>query len=313
MFTKNNGKTGIILMTYGSATTAEHVREYMQSIYKGKAPEDLIEDFENRYRLVRSSPLIAITQELARLLEKRLGENHVVESGMRHLAPTIASAVSKCRVRDAKRITGIILAPQFSSLIMEGYKTAFAEAAARHGFDARQATVAGPWSRESHFIQLLADRVKNSLAELNKKYGGNVPVIFTTHSLPKRVIEKDPDYLVQLQTTINALRERLEPKLRWYSGYQSAGHTPEEWLKPDITDILKKLRGKTPAVLIVPIQFVVDHLEILYDLDIAARKQCEDFGIAYHRIELPNTDSLFINALASLVAENSLTNRSRVD
>ena len=96
------------------------------------------------------------------------------------------------------------------------------------------------------------------------------------------------------------MRKKLS-KIEWYAGYQSAGHTPEEWLKPDLVDILRDLQAKKKdKVLIVPIQFLADHLEILYDLDVAAREQCEEFGIEYNRIELPNTDPLFIKTLATL-------------
>ena len=288
-------------MTYGSATTAEGVAEYFAHIYKGSAPTRLVQDFENRYRAVGRSPLVDITERQASNLEKLLGKGYVVQAGMRHSAPFIAEAVAECHAAGATSLVGIILSPQFSSLIMEGYNAAFREAAARHGFE-QHVAVAEPWGTEPHFIKLLASRIKASLAALNKQYGASVPVIFTTHSLPQRVVKEDPGYLNQLQATIDAVREELDPNLEWYAGYQSAGHTPEAWLKPDLLEILANLHKKeTPAVLIAPIQFLADHLEVLYDLDIAARMQCEGFGIAYNRIEMSNTDPLFIEALASIV------------
>lgn len=289
-------------MTYGSATTAEHVAEYFERIYKGKASKALIQDFENRYRAVGRSPLIGITESQASHLQERLGDDYIVRAGMRHSEPFIESAVADCRTAGATSLKGIILSPQFSSFIMEGYKTAFMEAIVRHGFDEREVTVVGPWGTEPHFVELLGNCIALSLTELYNQYGHAVPIIFTTHSLPKRVVEKDPSYLEQLQATIDAVREMLDPKLEWYAGYQSAGHTPEEWLKPDLVDILSQLQDKkAPAVLIVPIQFLSNHLEVLYDLDIAAKKQCEERGIGYHRIELPNTDGLFIDTLAAIV------------
>ncbi|HVV15393.1 MAG TPA: ferrochelatase [Candidatus Paceibacterota bacterium] len=298
-----NRKTGVVLMTYGSATTAEGTREYFERIYKGKASEELIRDFENRYRLVGRSPLVDITRAQAAALEARLGSGYIARAGMRHSAPFIEEAVAECKAAGADSLLGIVLSPQFSSFIMEGYTAAFAEAARKHGFSEGKAVVAGPWPSEPHFAELLASRVEESLAKL----GGNTPVIFTTHSLPQRVVKKDPQYLEQLQSTISAVRAKLPRDLEWYGGYQSAGHTPEEWLKPDLTDILAQLRDKkSQAVLIVPIQFLSDHLEVLYDLDIAARKQCEDFGIDYNRIELPNTNPLFIEALAGIAAAHSV-------
>jgi len=300
MSTQSN-KTGVVLMTYGSATTALHVEEYFGRIYGGKASAALIADFENRYRLVGRSPLIDITKKQAALLEQQLGSGYIVRAGMRHSVPFIEEAVAACRAAGATSLIGIVLSPQFSTFIMGGYRTAFVEAARQQDFVESQTAIVGPWSDELHFIELLAKRVNEALTELNKKYGASVPVIFTTHSLPQRVVNKNPEYLQQLQTTIGAVRAKLAPELTWYAAYQSAGHTPEEWLKPDLTDRLEQLRGKTPAVLIAPIQFLADHLEVLYDLDIAARKQCAERGIAYHRIAMPNTDPLFITCLEALV------------
>lgn len=298
---QNSGKTGVVLMTYGSATTAEHVADYFERIYKGRASQALIEDFENRYRLVGHSPLIEITKKQASLLEERLGDGYVVRAGMRHSAPFINDAIGECRAAGAVSLVGIVLSPQFSPFIMEGYVATFKEAALLHHFSEDTAVIADAWPAEHHFVELLAKRIQESLAELQKKYGVSVPIVFTTHSLPQRVVQKDPKYLGQLQATIDATLKKLSPGVEWYAGYQSAGHTPEEWLKPDLTDILAKLKEKEkPAVLIVPIQFLADHLEVLYDLDIAARAQCEELGVAYHRIALPNTDPLFIEALASI-------------
>lgn len=285
-------------MTYGSATTAENVRPYFEHIYPGRVSEALVTDFENRYRLVGGSPLIRITKRQAALLQTKLGSKYVVRAGMRHSVPFIKEAIDDCVKAGATSLIGIVLSPQFSSFIMEGYKKDFSEAAQAAGI--RTYKVAGPWPDEPHFVRLLVARIKQSLSRLGKK----TPIVFTTHSLPKRVVEKDPSYLKQLQKTIDAVRTKLGTKVEWYQGYQSAGHTPEEWLKPDLTDILADLREKGhDRVLIVPIQFLADHLEILYDLDIAAKAQCKELTIAYNRIKLPNTDPLFIKALASIQAK----------
>lgn len=302
---------GVILMTYGSATTPEHVAEYMRHIYRDKIPEGLIEDFAERYRLVGRSPLVDITRQQASALEKQLNQSantntvrYIVQAGMLHSEPFIDAAVVACHKAGAKQLIGIILSPQFSSFIMEGYRTALKTSTAKHGFTGKElTTIVKPWPAEPHFIQLLASRVTDALAKLRTKYDTEVPVVFTTHSLPERVVAKDPSYLDQLKTTVDAIVAKLHnPTLQWYAAYQSAGHTPEAWLKPDLVDILAKLRDQhQPAVLIVPIQFLTDHLEILYDLDIAGGEQCQEYGIAYNRIELPNTAPLFIEALAALV------------
>jgi ferrochelatase len=299
-------KIGVIIMTYGSATTAEHVADYMQHIYKNAVPAGLVDDFAERYRLVGHSPLIEITKQQAALLAESLNEHgdatYVVTAGMLHSHPFIEEAVEKCRDEGAEMILGIILSPQFSSFIMEGYRTVLRNTCLRHGYDEKDVHVAGPWPDEASFIELLSQRVAASLAKLRGTFGTNIPVVFTTHSLPERVVAKDPGYLDQLQRTAEAVVTKLDkPDLEWYRGYQSAGHSPEAWLKPDLVDILGQLKDKKKkAVLIVPIQFLADHLEILYDLDIAGRQQCEEYGISYNRIELPNTDPLFIQSLAAI-------------
>ena len=250
---------------------------------------------------------------------------------MLHSKPMIDEAVKYCKDAGVERCIGIILSPQFSSFIMEGYKKVFTSAALACGFLEDAIAVCGPWPTEPDFIELLTRRVVEAVARIKAsdlEILRPIPVVFTTHSLPKRVVEKDPAYLDQLKRTTDAVLARLKASgmeqsvdFTYYSAYQSAGHTPEEWLKPDLTDILAGLAGqgvsktnpseaagandsvigtKKEQVLIVPIQFLTDHLEILYDLDVAAREQCEEFGIGYNRIELPNLDPLFIRALAQI-------------
>ena len=278
----------------------------MQHIYKDEVPVGVIEDFAQRYRVVNGSPLVRITADQASALQTQLDSttsgSYVVRSAMLHSAPFIEDVVGELRTAGVTKIVGIILSPQFSSFIMEGYRTTLQKAATLHGFMESQVIVAEPWPAEPHFVQMLANRVTESLSALEKKSGVAVPVVFTTHSLPERVVAKDPSYLDQLTETIDGVLTELKmPSLEWYAAYQSAGHTPEPWLKPDLTDILAKLREKKQKnVLIVPIQFLADHLEILYDLDIAGREQCDEYGIAYNRIQLANTDSLFIEALQAI-------------
>lgn len=293
-------------MTYGSATTSEHVFEYLNRIYRGKASNELIQDFKSRYDLVGGSPLIDITKKQASLLQEKLGSRFVVRAGMRHSEPFVEHAVSECKVGGATKLVGIILSPQFSPFIMNGYRTELTEAAEKHGYQADRMQIADAWPTEEHFIEFLAGQTQSKLSKLESECNESVPVVFTTHSLPRRVVKKDSDYLKQIESTVNAVVKKInDSELEWYAGYQSAGHSAEEWLTPDLTDILADLskRGKK-TVLIVPIQFLADHLEILYDLDIAAKEQCEEYDIGYNRIALPNTNFLFINALAAIVRKS---------
>jgi protoporphyrin/coproporphyrin ferrochelatase len=183
---------------------------------------------------------------------------------------------------------------------MGGYRRALDAASGRLGPDA-QVGLAGPWHRTPAFLDALAERVTQALGRLDP----DVPVLFTAHSLPRAVVDRDPGYLDQIAETIDAVAERTGlDRGRWQFAYQSAGHSPEEWLKPDLKDLLPGLRAAGHrAVLVVPVQFLADHLEILYDLGIAAREEAEEAGLAFHRIELMNTSPAFIRALADVALD----------
>jgi ferrochelatase len=297
---------GVLLMTYGSAATAEEVPAYLRSVRGGRdADPELVAEFQRRYRLIGWSPLVRITleqgAELQRLLDTTQGTGRYrVEVGMLHSKPTIDEAVARLAVAGARRLVGIVLSPQWSPVIMGGYRRALDAAAWRLGPDA-DVVLAGPWHRTPAFLDALAERVTEAAGRLDP----DVPVLFTAHSLPKAVVDRDPGYLGQIAETIDAVVERTGlDRSRWQFAYQSAGHSPEEWLKPDLKDLLPGLRdaGHT-AVLVVPVQFLADHLEILYDIDIAAREEATDAGLAFNRIELMNTSPSFIRALADVALD----------
>jgi protoporphyrin/coproporphyrin ferrochelatase len=229
---------------------------------------------------------------------------------MLHSRPWIDEAVARLADAGVRRVVGIVLAPQFSALIMGGYGRALDAAAARLAPDAL-VTVAGPWHRTPAFLDCLANRVEEARDRLAAAGEPDAPVIFTAHSLPKPVVERDTAYLDQLAETCEELAARAGlDRDRWQFAYQSAGHTPEEWLKPDLKDLLPGLRADGHrAVLVVPVQFLADHLEILYDIDVAAREEAEEAGIAFHRIELPNADPLLARALADVVAREQVATR----
>lgn len=298
---------GVLLMTYGSATTAEGVAAYLRSVHQGHEPAAaLVAEFERRYRLVRRSPLIDITLEqvaaLQRSLDQRFGPDAFrVAAGMLHSAPRIEEGVDLLRRSGAREILALTLAPQFSPLILSGYSRTLDRVAAERRLAIR---MAGAWYREPSLIASLSRRLEERLEALPVGQRSTVPVIFTAHSLPLAVIERDPGYLEQLMDTAQAVAAGLGlQRERWQFAYQSAGHSPEPWLKPDLVDLLPGLRAQGHQdVVIAPLQFVADHLEVLYDLDIAAREQAEAQGLRYHRMAMPNTSADFITALADVVA-----------
>jgi ferrochelatase len=307
MTSQTNPPTGVLLMTYGSPSNAEEMPAYLRSIRGGRdASPELLAEFLRRYELVGWSPLIRITREQGAALQAWLDErdgpgSHVVEVGMLHSAPTIREAVERLAAAGVDRIIGVVLSPQYSSIIMGRYNRTIEEAAAAVGLDGK-VSVAGAWHLLPEFIESLAERTSEALARMPDG-GREVPVLMTAHSLPKPVVDREPDYVVQLTDTAEAIAKRagLAPE-RWRFAYQSAGHTAEEWLRPDVKELLPGLREEGhEAVLVVPVQFLADHLEILYDLDVAAAEEAEEAGVEFRRIELPNTQPAFIRALGEVV------------
>jgi ferrochelatase len=299
--------TGVLLMTFGSAQTGDEVPDYLRSVRGGGDPDPaVVAEFQRRYALVGWSPLVRITGQQGAALQAELDRDHGagryrVAVGMLHSEPRIDDAVRDLAAAGVGALLGIVLSPQYSAIIMGGYDRALRAAADRHlpGVEVR---VAGPWHAVPSFVAELAGRVREALGRFAD--ADRVPVIFTAHSLPRPVVDRDPAYLEQLRETIDLVAAASGlPADRWQFAYQSAGHTPEEWLKPDLKDLLPDLRAAGyEDVLVVPVQFLADHLEILFDIDVAARDEAEDAGLRFHRIDLPNTSPVFIRALAEVVA-----------
>ncbi len=305
----NTSQVGVILMTYGSPATLDDIPTYLKNIRGGRpADEALIAEFRRRYRLIGGSPLLHITREQATALQAELNRQHPagpgfhVVAGMRFAPPLIADVVPEVGAF-THQLIGVILSPQYSPIIMSGYVRTLEDAVAT--LPGGELKIAGDWHLEPLFLQALAERIRQALGRFPPELRERVPVLLTAHSMPKRVIEQEPDYINNLKETAAAVARLVGlPPERWMFCYQSAGHTPEEWLKPDFADVMPELRvaGHT-HVLIAPVQFLADHLEILYDIEIGAREQAEDVGIQFARTESLNTSPLFIKALAAVVQQ----------
>ncbi len=299
---------GVLLMTYGSPATLDDVPAYLASVRGGQpAPEELVREFQRRYRVIGGSPLLQITQQQAAAVEMVLnatatpGVRYVAGVGMRHAPPFIGEGLAGLVTAGARRIATIILSPQYSPALMGGYHRAVEAALERLPRDI-QIHAVGAWHFHPDFLGALADRVREAIDRLPAPVRQTAPILLTAHSLPKAVIDREPGYLQQLQQTVRAVVDLVGlDSGRWLFAYQSAGHTPAEWLKPDLKDLLPQLRqaGHT-HVLVVPVQFVADHLETLYDLDVAARAEAEHAGLVFSRIEALNCAPRFIAALADI-------------
>lgn len=303
-------KIFVILMTYGSPKTLEEVPQYLKNVYGGKdAPLETIKEFQRRYKLIGGSPLVKITQEQAAALEEILreekdGNTYTVAAGMRFSHPFIEEVITE-QAEDMDAIIGIILSPQYSPIIMSGYLRELEAAVAKLIKKPLLFTTATDWHLEPFFIQAMAQRVQEALDTYSPEIKKKVPVLFSAHSMPKKIIDKEPDYISDLKETAAEIAKRVGlKKNQWMFCYQSAGHTPEEWLKPDFADIMPELKKKGEKnVLIAPVQFLSDHLEILYDVGIGAKEQAEEQGITFKRTESLNTSPLFIKALAAVTKQ----------
>jgi ferrochelatase len=299
---------GVLLMTYGSPTSLDDVPRYLAAVRGGRPPlPDLVAEFTRRYRLIGGSPLVEITAGQARALEARLGDAARVRAAMRFSPPTIFDGLRGLAEDGVRRVAGIILSPQYSPLLMSGYGRAVEAAREELGATSPDVRIAGAWHREPAFLEALAGCIRAALVDAGSELGqpgrsGGNHVLLTAHSLPRRVAEGEPDYIDQLAWTATQIAARAGlADADWTFCWQSAGHEPGEWMKPDFAELMPVLReAGCRSVLVAPIQFLADHLEILYDVDIAARQQAEAQGLRFSRIRSLNIEPRFIDALASV-------------
>jgi protoporphyrin/coproporphyrin ferrochelatase len=314
---------GALLMTYGSPDSVEpgDVRAYLARVRHGREPDDeLVDEFTRRYRVIGGSPLIPITESQAAALAEELG--WPVEVGMRFSEPSIETGLRRLAAAGVTHVAAIILSPQHSPLLMSGYGRAIdagLAAIAASGDAVPRVAVADAWHTEPRFIEALASRLRAAL-ESAEGPPGRAHVLMTAHSLPRRVADEEPGYLDQVESTALAIARQAGLAAEdWTFCWQSAGHEPGEWMKPDFADLMPRIAaaGATRAI-VVPVQFLADHLETLYDVDVGAREQAEAHGLAFERVASLNDDPGLIAALAEVArrtasaAGRSMANRESV-
>jgi ferrochelatase len=276
-------------MAYGSPERLSDVPAYYADIRGGRpiAPENLA-DLVERYRqlgIEDSSPLNAITEQTRAALEDELGVP--VFTGMKHWTPRVADAADAALASGAEEIVGLVLAPHYSALSIAGYREQLEHALAGRA----ELRFIESWHDEPGFVDLLADRVR----------GTDSHVVFTAHSLPARILELGDPYKDQLLKT-SLLVAGASGVSDWSFSFQSESPTGEPWLEPDILDHLESLRGQgVERVLVCPVGFVSDHLEIRWDLDVEAQEKAGELGMQLERIEMPNADPTFVRTLAGIV------------
>jgi ferrochelatase len=280
-------KAAVVLMAYGSPERLADVPHYYRDIRGGRPirPE-LVEDLVERYRrlgIEEGSPLNAVTEETRAALERELRDIPVL-TGMKHWTPRIAEAAERALGSGAQTVVGLVLAPHYSELSIDGYRDQLEAALG----DRTNLVFVDSWHDDPSFVDLLADRVR----------GTDAHVVFTAHSLPARAA---PVYQEQLLQTSELIADRAQLD-DWSFSFQSESPTGEPWLGPDILDHLEELHERgVREVLVCPVGFVADHLEIRWDLDHEATAKAQELGLGFGRIEMPNADPEFIAVLAGLV------------
>jgi ferrochelatase len=279
----------VVLMAYGSPERLDDVPAYYADIRGGRpiAPEHL-EDLVARYRrlgIEESNPLNAITEETRAALEASLGLP--VFTGMKHWTPRVAEAAERALAGGADTIVGLVLAPHYSRLSIAGYRNLLESAVG----DRAAIVFVESWHDDAGLVAFLADRIRGTKAH----------VVFTAHSLPARILADGDPYRDQLLETARLVAAEGGVD-DWSFSFQSESPTGEPWLGPDILDHLDELHAAgVDDVLVCPVGFVSDHLEIRWDIDTEAREKAAELGMSLERIEMPNAEPRFVEVLASIV------------
>lgn len=298
-------KVGLLVMAYGTPRSLEEVEPYYTHIRRGRKPsKEALDDLISRYEAIGGiSPLAKITNEQGKALANRLNER--VEDvefqwylGLKHIDPFIEDAVHQMKEDGIEESYSIVLAPHFSTFSIQSYNGRAKEAAEKIGGPVIHSI--DSWYDEPKFIQYWSEQLKKTMDTVEDK--DNTCVIFSAHSLPEKIIQHGDPYSDQLKETADLIAKEANI-INYEIGWQSEGNTPEPWLGPDVQDLTKDLaknKGYT-AFVYCPVGFVSDHLEVLYDNDIECKEACDEVGARYYRPEMPNTDPLFIDAMADVI------------
>ncbi len=293
---------GVLVMAYGGPNNLDEVEPYLMDVrgFRPTAPE-VINEVRERYRAIGGrSPILERTQAQAQALQTALNALSPGEFktfvGMRHWKPYIKDALVGMTGQGLLRAVTLAMAPHYSVLSIGAYhkKLDYANAPIVFAHIER-------WGLLWGYLEALADRVRAALERFPAEARAAVPIIFTAHSLPQRIRDWGDPYPDELAATGTALMERLGEH-PYHFAYQSAAMTPDPWLGPDAGEVIAKLAAEgNKNVLIAPVGFVCEHVEILYDVDVVFKRQAEALGMRFERIEMLNTAPQMIDGLAALV------------
>ena len=306
----------VLLMAYGTPDTLDDVEAYFTHIRGGRKPSaDAVANLRARYeRVGGGTPLRRISENVRQQLESALteaGDPHRVYLGMKHWHPYIADTMARMKADGISEVTCIALAPHHSRMSVGAYRQAVEDAQRELGAPFALRFV-DSWFRQRTFVELIAAAIQAALLKFPESERDTVAIVFTAHSLPVRIREWGDRYEAELAES-SALVAREAGIGPWRIAWQSAGGTHEPWIGPDILDELETLsREHVHNVLQVPIGFVSDHLEVLYDIDVEAKEKARSLGMHLERTALPNASPAFIRVLVDVVNTAPLPARAAV-
>ena len=303
----NESPTGVFLMAHGAPESVDDIPEYLRNIRGGtESTSETIQIISDRYEQIGGkSPLRKITEELCVRLESFLnqqGGQFKVYCGMRNWSPYICDEVKRMKEDGIKRVVAICLAPQFSTWSTRLYFNVFKESLKSCGIEDLDVRYIGSWADHPLLIDAFEEKYKAALAKLEPK--ASVYTIFTAHSIPAESIKLGDPYGEEFDKTVKKLVERIQPN-NWFKAYQSQGMIPVPWLGPTVESVLDKIaRQGSKTVLMVPVGFVCDHVEILFDIDIEFSEYAKERKLNLYRTESLNLSPTFVETLASVTWEN---------
>lgn len=295
----------VLLMAYGGPASLDEVEPFVRDVRGGRAlPPQVLEAIKERYRQIGGkSPLLELTRAQARALERELTDQGIPNRtfvGMRHWHPYIREAVEEIRTAGLSRVIALCMAPQYSAMSVGAYFKQYR--AVVEEFDSAWNTIyVESWHQHPRLLEAFASKASKALSRFDESIRPEIPIIFTAHSLPEEILEQSDPYDDQVKETASGVAQLLDHP-RWIFAYQSQGYSQGKWLGPPVEEVLKELsRARAQNVLVVPIGFVSDHVEVLYDVDIAFRELAASLGMRLERPCSLNEDPVFIQAMAAIV------------
>lgn len=304
-----NKPIGVLIMAYGGPNSLKEIPGYLADIRSGRVTTPaVLEEITNNYRQIGGkSPLLEFTTAQVEAIKSHIDtEEFKVYLGMRHWSPWIEETIRDMLGDGITHAVSMALAPHFSKLSIAKY-----QAKIMAGLEMYRGQIEFAHIDSYHdvpgLIEPLADRVLDGLNRWPEAERENVHVVFSAHSLPVRIIEMGDPYDSQLKETAALIAKKagLRPE-QWSWSYQSAGRSPEPWLGPQIEEYIPKLAERgIKNIVSIPVGFVCDHVEILYDIDIKAQEAAKKNGVRLERPPALNTDPAFMKQLAELIVEKS--------